>query len=95
MALELRFTDTGCHVHPSCLACPEIVCIYDEQPRLPPAERDAAVVQAYREGTPTRELQERYHLNGSQLKALLERTGTELRGHGRSGGKFSGKGAAI
>lgn len=23
--------DTGCHLHPSCLACPRAVCIEDEQ----------------------------------------------------------------
>ena len=24
------YTDTGCHLHPSCLRCPRAVCIYDE-----------------------------------------------------------------
>ena len=31
------FKDEGCHLHPSCLSCPEPVCIYE----LPPSKGGA------------------------------------------------------
>jgi len=31
------YRDTGCSLHPSCLACPRPRCIYDDQSRAPSA----------------------------------------------------------
>lgn len=33
--------DTGCDLHPSCLACPRAICIFDEPRSRAPSQRTA------------------------------------------------------
>ncbi len=46
------YNDTGCDLHPSCLACPLVRCRYDEPGgarRIASDERDRAIVRLRRE----------------------------------------------
>jgi hypothetical protein len=75
-----NFRDTGCHLHPACLECPEPICIFEQPLRsyrtTTPAERaarDAEIYAAKESGMGVTEIRARFSVNSEGLRDAIRR----------------------
>jgi hypothetical protein len=68
------YLDTGCDLHPSCLACPLVRCRYDEPGgvrRLLSNQRDRTIVALQRQGRPVNAIAQRFGISRRTVFRVL------------------------
>ena len=73
---QCHYRDEGCHLHPSCLACPFPRCIYDEESGLRrryKRARDQEVLRLHRQGWTAAELARRFGVSERSIYRIVRR----------------------
>ena len=69
------YTDTGCKLHPSCLNCPEDVCVEDllgvADGRALKHKRNRDILEEWKAGKNLKELVEIFGLNQRSIERIL------------------------
>lgn len=71
---EIVYADTGCHLHPSCLACPEVICVLEFPGGKRGLERFVKVFAMKRSGMTSDQIARKMQMSRRVVNRVLSRS---------------------
>lgn len=78
--VNITYEDTGCHLHPKCLECPEPYCIYEteEKVAIDKNERNNEIYKLYLQKVQINVIAEKYGLSRHMVRKIIIKVKKEL-----------------